>query len=134
MKTYTDALKEVLEFISNPDENWDPLGPIPTIQNWLEDKINASSDEDKEIKMIGRPLIDFNKGDILYSGETEDYFPCIFKYNGNSDGVITDNDFIVQQHGVWCHMWQDGTLYNEKGVFYRLATPEEIKLFNEEVK
>lgn len=133
MKTYKDALQETLEFIKNPNENWDPLGPISTIQNWLEEKINASSDEDEAIKMIARSLGDFKEGDILYSGETEDYFPCIFKYNGKTDGIITDNDFIVQTACGWSHILHDGNLYNEKGVFYRLATPEEIELFNEKV-
>lgn len=125
MKTYKDALQEVLDFIKNPDETWDPLGPISTIQNWIENKLEENID-------VGQPLSKFKSGDILYSYENENFFACIFKLKGNIKDVINSGDYLVQENGVW--MLTDSefySLYDEKGVIYRLATPEEIKLFNE---
>lgn len=124
MKTYKDALQEILDFIKKPDETWDPLGPISTIQNWIENKLEENID-------VGQPLSKFKSGDILYSYENEDFFACIFKLKGNIKDVINSGDYLVQENGIW--MLTDSefySIYDEEGVFYRLATPEEIKMFN----
>lgn len=125
MKTYKDALREVLEFVSNPDETWDPLGPISTIQNWIESKLEESIN-------VGQPLSMFKSGDILYSYENADFFACIFKYNGESKKRINDGQFLIQENGTWRRNKDMYPVYDEEGVFYRIATPEEIKMFNSE--
>ena len=130
MKNYQQALKELIEFIDNPNENWDPFGPVSTIRNWAEERLK----ETEKYTNVTDNLSQFEEGDILFSGETEDFAPAIFKFGGykkvGRDGIVSDGDWVVHDGVGWGRVGSNEPVYNENDVSYRLATPDEIDLFN----
>ena len=124
MKNYQDAMNELIEFIDGQNE----VIQVPTIRKWVEEHLK----ENKKYE-THEGLSRFEEGDILFSEETRDYAPAIFMltdYNTiTEDGIINKGDWIVYNGIDWERVGSSEPLYDENGVSYCLATPEEIERF-----
>lgn len=124
MRNYQNALNELIEFIGDKNE----VIEVSTIRKWVEERLKENENYENH-----EGLSIFEEGDILFSGETEDYAPAIFMLTDcntiTEDGIISKGDWIMHDGISWDRVASSEPLYDENGTFYRLATPEEIERF-----
>ena len=79
-------------------------------------------------------LESFGEGEIVYAIETQDYFAAIFKIPSNWHGEdYFETEVAINMNGEWVYSKCD-SFYLEEEQWYRMATDDEIKMFNEMAK
>lgn len=124
----SDTAKEfggkILDFISSMEPE-----PMKQSESFL-DQIQEYDTEE----VVCHDLESFGEGEIVYAIETQDYFAALFKIPSNWHGEdYFETEVAINMNGEWVYSKCD-SFYLEEEQWYRMATEDEIKMFNEMAK
>ena len=118
----SDTAKEfggkILDFISSMEPE-----PMKQSESFL-DQIQEYNPEE----VVCHDLEGFSEGDIVYAFENEEYFACLFRMPRWTGEKTLKCPLVVEGDNGWQY-YSYGTIFDIRDQKYRLATEEEINIF-----